>query len=257
MAGRPGIAGKFPLVVKRGAAVSRPAAATGQARRSWRTSRTCALLERPRREPGRRTTGGRSRWKGWLRSSCRPLPARVGGGLVGNIVKTAGMALLPKLISGAIGGIAGGSILGALVGRRRRRSDRRGGCGGGGRRRRHGPAHRAADRRRRRRRHPDRAGRHVHGQALTRAARPPSPVRRPGVGRRRGGAAGFQRRQAIERARRPAAPARSSRSAWARTTSLSSSPSRSWWARAISSSVSAGVSIGHRGPLSGVCASPV
>ena len=44
------------------------------------------------------------------------MPARLGGGLAGKIVKTAGMALLPKLISGAIGGIAGGSILGALVG---------------------------------------------------------------------------------------------------------------------------------------------
>ena len=41
---------------------------------------------------------------------------RVGGGLAGQFVKTAGMALLPKLLSGAVGGIAGGSILGALLG---------------------------------------------------------------------------------------------------------------------------------------------
>lgn len=39
-----------------------------------------------------------------------------GGGIVGNLIKTAGMALLPKLLSGAIGGVAGGSILGALLG---------------------------------------------------------------------------------------------------------------------------------------------
>jgi hypothetical protein len=32
------------------------------------------------------------------------------------MVKTVGMAMLPKLLSGAIGGVAGGSILGALFG---------------------------------------------------------------------------------------------------------------------------------------------
>ena len=40
----------------------------------------------------------------------------VGGGLVGNIVKTAAMNLLPKLIAGGIGGIGGAQILGALLG---------------------------------------------------------------------------------------------------------------------------------------------
>ncbi len=39
-----------------------------------------------------------------------------GGGIVGSLVKAAGMALLPKLISGALGGLAGGSILGSLLG---------------------------------------------------------------------------------------------------------------------------------------------
>ena len=60
--------------------------------------------------------GGQATWKASLRSSCRRLPARWAAASSGNIVKTAGMALLPKLISGVIGGIAGGSILGALVG---------------------------------------------------------------------------------------------------------------------------------------------
>lgn len=40
----------------------------------------------------------------------------VGGGVAGSLLKTAGMSLLPKLLSGGIGGIAGGSGLGALLG---------------------------------------------------------------------------------------------------------------------------------------------
>ncbi len=40
----------------------------------------------------------------------------VGGGLAGNLVKTAGMALLPKLLSGAVGGVLGGTAVGALLG---------------------------------------------------------------------------------------------------------------------------------------------
>ena len=40
----------------------------------------------------------------------------VGGGVAGNLVKTAGMALLPKLISGAVGGIIGGTALGSIMG---------------------------------------------------------------------------------------------------------------------------------------------
>ena len=39
-----------------------------------------------------------------------------GGGVAGQVVKTAGMALLPKLLSGAVGGVAGGSLVGALLG---------------------------------------------------------------------------------------------------------------------------------------------
>jgi hypothetical protein len=38
-----------------------------------------------------------------------------GGGIVGNLVKTAGMALLPKLIAGAVGGIGGGQLLGGAL----------------------------------------------------------------------------------------------------------------------------------------------
>jgi len=39
-----------------------------------------------------------------------------GGGLTGQVIKTAGMALLPKLLSGAVGGVAGGSLVGAMLG---------------------------------------------------------------------------------------------------------------------------------------------
>ena len=38
-----------------------------------------------------------------------------GGGIVGNLVKTAGMALLPKLLAGAVGGIGGGQLLGGAL----------------------------------------------------------------------------------------------------------------------------------------------
>ena len=37
-----------------------------------------------------------------------------GGGVAVAMIRSAGMALLPKLVSGAIGGVAGGSILGAI-----------------------------------------------------------------------------------------------------------------------------------------------
>jgi hypothetical protein len=39
-----------------------------------------------------------------------------GGGIIGNLVKSAGMALLPKLIAGALGGIGGGQLLGGALG---------------------------------------------------------------------------------------------------------------------------------------------
>jgi hypothetical protein len=39
----------------------------------------------------------------------------VGGGVAGTLIKTVGMAILPKIIAGALGGVAGGSILGELV----------------------------------------------------------------------------------------------------------------------------------------------
>lgn len=38
-----------------------------------------------------------------------------GGGIVGNLVKSAGMALLPKLIAGAVGGIGGNAALGGII----------------------------------------------------------------------------------------------------------------------------------------------
>lgn len=40
----------------------------------------------------------------------------VGGGIAGQMVKTVGMAVLPKLLAGAVGGVAGGSLLGAVFG---------------------------------------------------------------------------------------------------------------------------------------------
>jgi hypothetical protein len=40
----------------------------------------------------------------------------VGGGVAGNLVKTAGLALLPKLLSGAVGGVIGGAALGSMFG---------------------------------------------------------------------------------------------------------------------------------------------
>lgn len=36
-----------------------------------------------------------------------------GDGLTGQVIKTAGMWILPKLLSGAVGGVAGGSLVGA------------------------------------------------------------------------------------------------------------------------------------------------
>jgi hypothetical protein len=39
-----------------------------------------------------------------------------GGGIIGNLVKSAGMALLPKLIAGALGGVGGGQLLGGALG---------------------------------------------------------------------------------------------------------------------------------------------
>ena len=40
----------------------------------------------------------------------------VGGGAMGSVVKSAAMGMLPKLLSGGIGGIAGGQLLGGLIG---------------------------------------------------------------------------------------------------------------------------------------------
>ncbi len=40
----------------------------------------------------------------------------VGGGVVGNMVKSAAMSMLPKLIAGGVGGIGGAQILGMLMG---------------------------------------------------------------------------------------------------------------------------------------------
>ena len=39
-----------------------------------------------------------------------------GGGIVGNLVKSAGMTLLPKLIAGAVGGVGGNAALGGIIG---------------------------------------------------------------------------------------------------------------------------------------------
>jgi hypothetical protein len=39
-----------------------------------------------------------------------------GGGILGNIIKTAGAAMLPKLIAGALGGVGGGQLLGGALG---------------------------------------------------------------------------------------------------------------------------------------------
>ena len=39
-----------------------------------------------------------------------------GGGIVGNLIKSAGMTLLPKLIAGAVGGIGGNAALGGIIG---------------------------------------------------------------------------------------------------------------------------------------------
>jgi hypothetical protein len=38
-----------------------------------------------------------------------------GGGIMGNIIKTAGAAMLPKLIAGALGGVGGGAALGGTL----------------------------------------------------------------------------------------------------------------------------------------------
>jgi hypothetical protein len=39
----------------------------------------------------------------------------VGGGIAGQLIKTAGMALLPKLLAGAAGGVGGGMALGPIL----------------------------------------------------------------------------------------------------------------------------------------------
>ena len=43
------------------------------------------------------------------------LSGAAGGGIVGNLIKTAGMALLPKLLAGAVGGIGGNAAIGGVL----------------------------------------------------------------------------------------------------------------------------------------------
>jgi hypothetical protein len=38
-----------------------------------------------------------------------------GGGIMGQVIKTAGAAMLPKLIAGALGGVGGGAVLGGTL----------------------------------------------------------------------------------------------------------------------------------------------
>ena len=44
------------------------------------------------------------------------LSGAAGGGIMGNIVKSAGMTLLPKLLAGAVGGIGGNAALSGVLG---------------------------------------------------------------------------------------------------------------------------------------------
>ena len=44
------------------------------------------------------------------------LSGAAGGGIIGNIVKSAGMTLLPKLLAGAVGGIGGNVALSGVLG---------------------------------------------------------------------------------------------------------------------------------------------
>ena len=44
------------------------------------------------------------------------LSGAAGGGIIGNIVKSAGMTLLPKLLAGAVGGVGGNAALGGIIG---------------------------------------------------------------------------------------------------------------------------------------------
>lgn len=54
--------------------------------------------------------------EGIVAIAVQALAGIAGGGVAGQVVKTAGMALLPKLLSGALGGVAGGSLIGAILG---------------------------------------------------------------------------------------------------------------------------------------------
>ena len=55
-------------------------------------------------------------WKLFIPLIIQAISGAAGGGIVGNLVKQAGMALLPKLIAGALGGVGGGQLLGGALG---------------------------------------------------------------------------------------------------------------------------------------------
>ncbi len=44
------------------------------------------------------------------------LSGAAGGGIIGNIIKSAGMTLLPKLLAGAVGGVGGNAALSGILG---------------------------------------------------------------------------------------------------------------------------------------------
>lgn len=54
--------------------------------------------------------------EGIVAVAVQALAGIAGGGVASQVVKSAGMALLPTLLSGALGGVAGGSLIGAILG---------------------------------------------------------------------------------------------------------------------------------------------